>query len=177
MNKAATENIAPVVEPAEPQAGIPMPEMRRDELAMAIVKRYTPWTAVAGVLPLPLLDMAALVAAQLHMLAKISNLYEVPFRENTVKGIVSTLIGTVLSTSVGASLGSLIKGIPFIGPVASFFALPGMYSAATYAVGRVFVTHFEAGGTFLDFDPVKMRAYFVSEFEKAKSQPDLAKPA
>ena len=177
MNKAATENTEPVTEQAEPQIETAAPELSRDQRAMAVVRHYTPWTAVAGILPLPILDMTALLAAQLHMLSKISKIYDVPYRKNTVKGIVSTLIGTLLSTSVGTSLGSLIKGIPLIGPIVGFFAVPGMYSAATYAVGRVFVTHFEAGGTFLDFDPQKMRAYFVSEFEKAKAQPDLAKPA
>lgn len=177
MNKPATEKTAPVVEQVEPQIEDATPELSRDQKAMAVVRSYTPWTAIAGILPLPLLDMAALMAAQLHMLSKISKIYEVPYKENTVKGIVSTLVGTLVSTGVGASLGSLIKGIPFVGPVIGFFAVPGMYSAATYAVGRVFVTHFEAGGTFLDFDAQKMRAHFIDEFEKAKAQPDLTKPA
>ena len=177
MTKPATEKPASAVEQTEPQVENTTPELTRDQKAMAIVRSYTPWTAVAGILPLPLFDMAALMAAQLHMLSKISKVYDVPFKQNTVKGIVSTLLGTIISTGVGASLGSLIKGIPLVGPVIGFFAVPGMYSAATYAVGRVFVTHFEAGGTFLDFDAQKMRAHFIDEFEKAKAQPDLAKPA
>lgn len=173
--KAATVKSEPAVEQIAVETETTAPELTRDQQAMAVVRTYTPWTAVAGILPLPLLDMAALMAAQLHMLSRISKIYDVPYRENTVKGLVSTLIGTLLSTGVGASLGSLIKGIPLIGPIAAFFAVPGMYSAATYAVGRVFVTHFEAGGTFLDFDPQKMRAHFIAEFEKAKAEPDLAK--
>jgi len=38
--------------------------------------------------------------------------------------------------------------------------LPGMAAAATYAMGRVFVMHFESGGTFLDLDPAKAEAHF-----------------
>ena len=149
----------------------------RAEKAMAVIKRHALWSAGAGLLPLPLIDMAALVGVELRMLSKLSEIYEVPFKENRVKGIVTTLLGTVISTSVGASLGSLVKVVPIVGTLAMIAAVPGMYSAATYAVGRVFMTHFEAGGTFLDFDAQKMRAYFIAEYEKAKAKPEETKPA
>jgi uncharacterized protein (DUF697 family) len=152
-------------------------ELPRDQRAMAAVKKYALWSAGAGVLPLPVVDMAALVAVQLRMLSKMAQVYEVPFMENGVKSIVTTLLGTIVSTSVGASLGSMMKAIPFVGPLLGIAAVPSMYSAATYAIGRVFISHFEAGGTFLDFDPEKTRAYFLAEFEKAKQQPDSAKAA
>lgn len=169
MTKAATEKNALAVEPAVAETVVP--ELTRDQQAMALVKRYVPWTAVAGLVPLPLVDMAALISVQLHMLSKLSKIYDVPFKENGVKSIVTTLLGTVISSGVGASLGSIFKVIPVVGTIFGIAATPGMYSAATYAVGRIFVSHFEAGGTFLDFDPQKMRAYFVAEFEKAKEQP------
>jgi lipoate-protein ligase A len=40
--------------------------------------------------------------------------------------------------------------------------------AATYAIGRVFIQHFESGGTFLDFNPEKVREYFKEQFERGK---------
>lgn len=170
MAKTATENSASAVEVA-------VPELMRDQQAMALVRSYIPWSAGAGILPLPLVDMAALVAVQLRMLSKLSDMYNLPFMENGVKSIVTTLLGTVISTSIGATLGSFVKMVPVLGTLAGIAAVPSMYSAATYAIGRVFVSHFEAGGTFLDFDPQKTRAYFVAEFEKAKAQPDLGKAA
>ena len=176
MKNVSTDSSDPVVEPVVPESSV-VPDLIRAQQAMKLVKGYVPWSAGAGILPLPFLDMTALVAIQLHMLSKLSEIYHVPFKENGVKSIVSTLVGTVFSTSVGAAMGSLVKVVPFVGTIASFVAVPGMYSAATYAVGRVFVTHFEAGGTFLDFDPQKTRDYFVAEFEKAKAQPDLTKAA
>ena len=147
----------------------------RNEQAMVLVNSYVPWSACAGLLPLPMVDMAALVAVQLRMLSKLSDMYNIPFMENGAKSIVSALLGTVISTNLGGSLGSLAKAIPFIGSIVGVAVVPGMYSAATYAIGRVFVSHFEAGGTFLDFDPKKTRAFFIAEFEKAKTQPDLSK--
>lgn len=183
MPKATNETLSSTAEPIVESAVESVAaeavavELPRDQKAMAIVNRYAPWTAVAGILPLPLLDMAALMAAQLHMLSKISKVYDVPFKENTVKGLVTTLLSTLISTGVGTALGTVLKGIPLVGSIFGFLALPGMYSAATYAIGRIFVTHFEAGGTFLDFDAEKMRTHFVAEFEKAKAQPDLVKAA
>ncbi|MBS4098544.1 MAG: DUF697 domain-containing protein [Sulfuricella sp.] len=167
-SETSTENSAAATECAAV-------ELTRDDKAMALVNGYVPWSACAGLVPLPGVDMAALVAVQLRMLCKLSEMYEIPFKENVVKGTVSTLLGAVVSNGLGGGLGALAKAIPVIGPVIGVAVVPGMYSAATYAVGRVFVSHFEAGGTFLDFDPKKMRAFFVAEFEKAKGQPDTAK--
>ena len=140
----------------------------REQQALTLVKSYVPWSAGVGLLPVPVLDMAALVAVQLRMLSKLSDLYGVRFVENSVKGVVSSLLGSVVSSGVGAGLGSLVRIVPVVGPLVGAIALPGAYGAATYAIGRVFITHFESGGTFLDFDPQKTRAFFLSEFEKAK---------
>jgi uncharacterized protein (DUF697 family) len=171
MTQATTENAAAdLAEQPVAASGLALPELTREQHAMALVKSYVPWSAGAGLLPMPLIDMAALVAVQLRMLTKLSALYQVPFLENGVKSTVSSLLGSVVSTSVGGALGSLVKAIPVVGPLIGIAAVPSVYSAATYAIGRVFVTHLAAGGTFLDFDADKMRAYFVAEYEKAKAE-------
>lgn len=189
MSKLATESTAPVAETvaAATAAAAPatagasataeataapadeVPLIGRAHEAQALVNSYVPWSATAGLIPVPMFDMAALLSVQLRMLAKLSELYGVPFIENGVKSTVTSLIGTVLSANLGAGLGSLVKTIPVIGSIAGMVAAPSAYSAVTYAIGRVFVAHFESGGTFLDFDPEKMRAFFVAEYEKAKS--------
>jgi hypothetical protein len=46
--------------------------------------------------------------------------------------------------------------------------MPTLAGASTYAVGRVFIQHFECGGTILSFDPEKVRAHFEKEFEEGK---------
>jgi hypothetical protein len=38
----------------------------------------------------------------------------------------------------------------------------------TYAIGRVFVQHYEMGGTLLDFDPDKTKAFFAEQFRVGK---------
>ena len=39
-------------------------------------------------------------------------------------------------------------------------------AAYTWALGNVFIQHFEAGGTFLDFDPEKVREHFRTYFKE-----------
>jgi hypothetical protein len=46
--------------------------------------------------------------------------------------------------------------------------MPAVAAASTWATGKVFIRHFESGGTFLDFDPAKARAYYAEEYEAGK---------
>ena len=41
-------------------------------------------------------------------------------------------------------------------------------AASTYAVGLVFLQHFESGGTFLSFQPGQVREHFRKIFEGAR---------
>lgn len=45
-------------------------------------------------------------------------------------------------------------------------AMSAISGAITYAIGQVFIQHFESGGTFLDFDPKKVKEYFMEQFEE-----------
>jgi hypothetical protein len=40
--------------------------------------------------------------------------------------------------------------------------------ASSYALGEVFKKHFSTGGTFLDFDPKRLKKLYNEKFEKGK---------
>jgi uncharacterized protein (DUF697 family) len=133
----------------------------KEMLANELVKKYSLYSAGAGLIPVPVLDWAAISGVQMKMLADLGALYGVPFEADRVKPIVSALIGGYASTKLGYGIGGgLIKSIPLIGQTIGMLAVPGFAYGLTYAVGKVFITHFASGGTFLDFDPDKVRAYF-----------------
>ncbi len=46
--------------------------------------------------------------------------------------------------------------------------MPILCGAATYATGKVFIQHFASGGTFLTFDPAKVKAHYAQMFEEGK---------
>ena len=139
--------------------------------AESIIHRNTLWALGAGVVPFPVADLLAIVAVQVKMLKEMSDIYDVPFKEDLVKKLVASLLSGLGGVSVGAILGgSLIKLIPVFGSVVGVVAVPVVAGAFTHATGRVFVMHFESGGTFLDFDPGKVRDHFKSEFEAGKDR-------
>lgn len=152
-------------EPPDSPAAAPsrevIDEQSRQLTAQPIVQKYTTAAVLAAVVPLPAVDIAAVTAIQLQLLRSLARLYEVPFSENLGKALVASLLGGLGTVAVGTGVvGSLLKVIPGIGTLLGPLAVPATAGAATCAVGRVFIQHFEAGGTFLDFDPQKRKAHF-----------------
>ena len=122
-----------------------------------------------GLVPVPVFDMVAVVATQLKMIHALSRVYGVKFTENIAKSIVLSLIGGILPVGAAASVGSLLKTIPGLGSLAGSASVSLLAGALTFAVGKVFVQHFESGGTLLDFDPSKVRDRFREEFQRGKA--------
>jgi uncharacterized protein (DUF697 family) len=143
----------------------------RFDKATALIRRYSYWSAGFGLIPVPVIDLAAITGTQIKMVRDLSAIYEREFSEDMVRASVGALVGAALPIAVGGSTISALKTVPIIGQVAGTLLLPALAAASTIAVGRVFVQHFEAGGTLLDFDPEKMKAHFEAEFRKAKDGP------
>jgi len=122
-----------------------------------------------GLLPFPLLDLAAAVTTQVTLVKRLCDLYEVPFSESATRGIVTSLIGTLgLAGSaliIGASFSKLIPGS---GTALGMLSLPLMSAAYTYAVGQLFIGHFEIGGTLSDFQSQKYSHYFRDLYARGK---------
>jgi uncharacterized protein (DUF697 family) len=137
--------------------------------ANAIVKNYMYWSMGSGLIPFAVLDLAAIVAVQLKMLSRLSDLYEVKFSENQGKSIIAALTGTLGAHALRRSaFTGFLKSIPILGLV-GMFAMPIYAGAVTYAIGKVFIQHFESGGTFLDFDPAKVKEYFSKLYEEGRT--------
>jgi len=88
-----------------------------------------------------------------------------------VKHLIASLLGSSIPVSISGVILSLVKSIPLIGQATSALTMPALAGATTYAVGKVFIQHFESGGTFLDFDPEKVKAYYA---EMLKEGEDVA---
>jgi len=147
-----------------------------EENAKKIVGRYAKWTAGAGLIPVPLLDIATISGLQIKMLADLAKLYGLPFGKERARVLVSGLLGSVLPSTLAsgsfAAAGTVIKTIPVIGTVVGAAALPAFAYGATKAIGAVFTAHFEAGGTLLDFDAEKTREFFKKEMDAQATSKD-----
>ena len=65
---------------------------------------------------------------------------------------------------------SLVKALPGPGWVVGAASVALLGAASTYALGKVFVQHFESGSTFLTFDPAQVKAYYAQQYEQGKEE-------
>lgn len=150
-------------------------EVDKKALADDIIRKRVYAAVGAGFVPVPLFDIMALTGIQIEMVSRLSSLYEIPFRKDLVKKAISALVGGVLPVAVTPVLASLIKLVPVVGYTTSVVTLSATGGAATYAIGKVFVQHFETGGTLLNFNAEKVKEYFNEQYKKGEKVASTAK--
>jgi uncharacterized protein (DUF697 family) len=148
----------------------PMTDEEREEAGSQLVDRFTLWSGAAGLIPVPIVDLAAIAGVQLQMLRKLSQIYNVPFSDNRGKSIIASLAGAIIpastATTTAMTFGSLIKGIPVVGSTIGALTMPVYSACATFVIGKVFQKHFASGGTLLDFNPPDYREFIKAQSEK-----------
>ena len=147
-----------------------MTDERRDEQASQLVDRFSLWAGAAGLVPIPLVDVAVVGGVQLQMLRKLSDIYGVPFSENMGKSVLASLAGALIpastATTTAMGIGSVAKGMPGIGTLVGALTMPVFSAGATYIIGKVFIQHFASGGTLLDFNPPDYREFIKAQKER-----------
>lgn len=124
---------------------------RRDR-AEAIVRNYAILALGCGLMPTPLLDVAALTLIEVRMLEELAALYELPISRVRAESQVSALIGSLTATTLGFR--PLMAGryafARYMMPVTGILLAAASVSAAsasiTYAIGRIFINDFESDG-------------------------------
>jgi uncharacterized protein (DUF697 family) len=147
-----------VTAPRREAASIPPPPsamtsaaVGRRARALAIVNRHAAYSAIGGIVPLPLLNLAGVTTIIVRMVKVLSDHYRVPFERDRARAIVVGLIGGVMPTGAAvvatSALSTILPPVVFTGMAIS------CATAATFTrgVGRIFVEHFESGATLSDF--------------------------
>ncbi len=124
---------------------------RRKSQAHRIVERHAAYSAVGGIIPLPIANVASITAVIVRMVKLLSDLYGVPFERDRARAIVVGLVGGAMPTGLAAVTAStlvyVVPGSNLIGlAVSSITAI-----ASTRSIGRIFVEHFESGASLIDF--------------------------
>lgn len=153
---ASALSLSPVSDP--PPAA---PVSDRPAQARELVNHHLGLSLGAGMIPVPIVDVVAISGIQLKLITDLSRLYEVPFTRHRAQAIVLSLFAGVGSLSLATGIvGSLLKTLPGAGSLLGAATLPVTATAFTYAVGQVFIEHFESGGTLLDFDTTAAKRQF-----------------
>lgn len=155
-----TENVSEAV---CPEAVCPEERLREAE---HLVRMSMYYSAGLGLVPVPVFDLVGITGVQLDLLRRLSNLYNVKFSKDAGKSVIASLIGGGVSYSVAPLLASLVKVIPLVGPVLGAVTMSATGGAATYALGKVFIEHFESGGTILTFDPKAVKAFYEEQLKE-----------
>src|SRR6185437_1273124 len=164
MVKERTEPTHPVESPAV-QTDAPSsqtPEARTQE-ATNLVERFSTWAGAAGLIPVPVVDLIAVGGLQLQMVRRLSQIYNVPFGENRGKALITSLVGAAIPTSSGLGAAEFLKAIPIVGTALGALITPALAAGLTFAIGKVFMQHFESGGTLLDFNPPDYREFLKGQ--------------
>lgn len=135
-----------------------------------VIRKHMGFAMVAGAIPFPVVDIAAVTAVQLDMLAKICRIHGVDYSEERGKTLMSSLLAASLGSWAGKLGASALKSIPGIGTALGIGSQAVLAGATTYAIGRVFHAHFRKGGTLLNFDVGAMTQTFTERFQEGKEQ-------
>ena len=128
--------------------------------AMELVGRYSTGLGAASLFTIPLVELVIVPAFHLKMIRDLAHLYGRAFSEDLVKSILATVMGAGFVVAGGRVLGSLLRGLPVIGPLSGVISATVLSGTTTYCIGKLFVEHFETGGTLLSIDADKMRAHY-----------------
>ncbi|WP_193173340.1 YcjF family protein [Nisaea nitritireducens] len=168
--EAVTEEPEAVTEDTETVEG----EQTKMSRANNTLHNYMVASAGFGLIPIPVVDVAAFIGANVMLVKRLCEIYDVPFKSNIAKSALTGIGGAVGSLGLAGGLGlSVGKLIPGAGMAAGMLTLPIANTAFTYAVGKIFIAHFEMGGTLLDFNTKdysgKLAELYKTGKEKAKS--------
>jgi uncharacterized protein (DUF697 family) len=153
-----------------------MTDARRDEVASQLVDRLALWSGAAGLIPVPVVDLAAVGGVQLYMLRRLAEIYGVPFSENRGKSVLASLAGAAIPFTTATTVGGLAKFFPVIGTAIGQLTMAGVSAPATWVIGKVFIQHFASGGTLLDFNPPDYREFIKAQREKLGIRSRTATP-
>jgi uncharacterized protein (DUF697 family) len=129
--------------------------------AMRIVRRYTGASAIAGLNPVPVLDVAVLGGVHVSLIKDLSDHYGAEFSEHTARNILIAIAASIVPGAIGSVLGRKMLGaLPFVTHGAGLLTMSVFSAGVSYGLGLVFIRHFEAGGTLDSFNADNLHKIF-----------------
>jgi uncharacterized protein (DUF697 family) len=142
----------------------------------SIIRNHIGYAMVAGIIPVPIMDIAAITGVQLDMISRLAKKYDVDFDAERGRIFIGSLVGASAANFLGRIGSSMLKIIPGIGTVLGMSSQALLAGASTYALGRLFQRYFEEGKDLLDFDVERIRADFDSLVNRGKEVVKQMKP-
>ena len=124
---------------------------------MHIVHRYMALSAGAALIPVGGTDVLVLAGVHVALIKRLCEHYDVAFSEHGARNVLIAVAGSIVPGTIGSILGRKVLGIlPWTGAVFGWALMSAGSAAFSYAIGRLFIEHFEKGGTLLSFDTSRL---------------------
>jgi small GTP-binding protein len=135
------EELVPAIIETSPEAalalGRELPQYRRDA-ANKVVRSATWLSLVAGLEPIPLVDIPILLGNQVRMVMRIAALYNEPLGGKLTRELFATVAGGLVFRYLAEAAA---KAVPFGGDLVSGAIAAG----GTWSLGQVAIEYFEGG--------------------------------
>lgn len=127
-------------------------EVEQYAAGQKIIKKWSKISLATILLPSTMIEYAAISGIQLKMLHEMSAVYKIPFKADAVKVILGSILGGGVAYFLSDLYTNLLKSIPIVGRPITLISEPLIAYVTTYAVGIVFLEHFENEGSFHDIE-------------------------
>jgi uncharacterized protein (DUF697 family) len=123
---------------------------RRRARALRIVDRYAVYSAVGGIVPLPLVNVAGITGLIVRMVKVLSDHYGVAFEKDRARAIVVGFVAGAMPSGLGSVASSTLTYLMPHSALAGLAVSSVTAAACTRSIGRIFVEHFENGAALAD---------------------------
>jgi uncharacterized protein (DUF697 family) len=147
---AATEKVKFKTEPTVVPQRLHESPLLCNMKAKQAVRDHALLSGGTAAVPIPFLDMVADAAVQVRMIKRLAEIYGIDFAEERAKTLAVAALG---GFSAGWAAGGLLRYASFAMYFANFWPSAILSAAITYAIGQVFIHHFEKGGSLHDLSP------------------------
>lgn len=130
-----------------------------------IIRTHVLWAMGAGLIPIPIVDIAAVTGIQLDMLKQIAHACGADYSQSSGKAFVSALTGSTFA-AIGSSV---VKILPGVGTLLGGISMSVLSGASTYAVGQVARTQYASSGSLAGIDFERAKQAYKSAFKEGKS--------
>jgi len=129
------------------------PKRGLEASAMKIVYRYMAVSAGAALIPVPGVDTAILAGVHVALIKQLCDHYSVDFSEHTARNVLIAVAGSIVPGTIGSVVSrKFLRVLPSAARVFGWALMSASSAAFSYGIGRLFIHHFESGGTLPSFD-------------------------
>ena len=118
-----------------------------------------------GLVPVP---VAGVIAVSVRMVHGLSQIYDVPFSSEAARAALIAIIPSALPVAAMGVGGSFLKSIPGLGSIVGGGGVSLLSGAVVYALGQVFIRHYESGGALSDLNLDLARRQFRAALEEGR---------